>query len=542
MRMIRKTTALLMALLLMATSILPSMLISAAAASYVDSDVMLPAQSAYQFLSGSGTVTFNGQTVAVNTNGAAKVELQPLMIQNEFDLNTMNALLMTLNASKEFKMTITLSSSASGETAYSVLSSADGDFNKGFRVSDGYIAAGVYDDVALEIASLCASDLTTAQRKSMYISSIVLETKEAASIRLLELQASTVEAPADAISLLPSSASGWQQPQNMSSIVVNDQGAHVLTPIYGVSAGNGNATYIFSSPIKVSLFSELRFNFNVSNKVTIQLDLVGTDSNGQQHSSSLKLNSLFDNSVAINKPAGAGHYEGTFTMSQIVEHYKKYKTDSDAINTNSGANIDMNLYDIVDNGMITITQLRIYSVDYPTTMYDFAIVEPEVEQNKLNLMPSPDIAAEFGLSYDADGNLVATANKAASFEFPVRKFYNINELWYFQAIVTSTCGFDIRFMCEGIAKENNNAGATPDTICSKETRLSGDWNLHYGVSNNRQIEVKFQGSPNWAGLIPADGTYYVDYITIVLEEAGTVKLSAMNMGKSTAEGYVTELD
>lgn len=152
------------------------------------------------------------------------------------------------------------------------------------------------------------------------------------------------------------------------------------------------------------------------------------------------------------------------------------------------------------------------------SMFNFSILSAETLQTgPVSMMPTAQPAGAATLT---DGVLTVTGTANTAVTYNVNQTYNINTLPNLFYDLSSTANFEITFNTTGTDELNVNlAGDFAPTAGGTAYVDAGDY----------ITSAPFRGSPNWFGLIPADGSYIINYITITLKSEGSIAIYDLYM-------------
>lgn len=521
-RMLRKTTALVMTVLLVLTTVLSVMPVSAFATTAAQTSV-LPGESARVRTTGGVSHVSTDNAITVTATAAGKAVITPDSASvKTFDMTQFNGLSMAVNSNAEFKLSLTFFSM---DTYSSVtLSSADGDFNRVLPQLDAYIPAGAYSGAMDMTAAFKAKNSTfdAADMSSVYLSAVTVETDAAATVTISALDVAEYSTKTGK-SLLTGTPEEEDAP--VSTALVDN--------VYSLTSSDDYGRVRFRSTVTASLYASLHYNFTIENEAAdVESATISVFVQyGGDKECDFKLNCAitqdFDHAVTA---MGAGHYEGTVSMADVQNAYNKYCEQAE----------DVTEQDIVNDGIITITGVSIhlaFGSGGTVDVYDLSVSEPEAVAAP-SLMPSSAQVAENDITMK-DGWIVLSGDEGDTVSYTLDTYYNIKEYDYLAANVVSNTAYDIIVTGEG-------AGNSTQTLKSINTRnglslssgkTDGDWwSTDWGVSTNNVVttfQQAFIGAPEYHAVINANNMYHITKITIVLGGKGTVKISALRM--TTAE-------
>ncbi len=527
MRSLRKTTALLMTMLLVLTTVLSVMPVSVFAKTAAQTSVLPGASATVRATDGVSAVSTDN-AITVTATAAGKAVITPDSASAKpFDMTMFNGLSMSVSSTAEFKLSLTFFSL---NTFTSVtLSSADGDFNRVLPQLNAYIPAGNYSG-AMDAASVLAaknSAFNAKAQSSVYLRSVTVETDAAAEVTISALDVAEY-----------STETGTSLLTGTQATHAGTVGVTAVDNGYSLSTSDGYAAIRFTSTVKASLYANLHYNFTIENAVSnvekSTFTVYVQDASGAERD--FKLNSAITGNADADAAMTAGHYEGTVSMAKVKEAYQAYC-----------AKAGVTEQDIVDDGMITITGFKVHlSITGGGTVdvYDISVSEPEAVAAP-SLMPSAAQVAENGITVK-DGWIVLSGNEGDTVSYTLDTYYNILTYDTIAANIISDTAYDIIITGEGAGTSSNN---DHDTLGEIHTRnglhlSSGDtagdwWDTSIGVSTNNTIGVfthGFYGSANWNGRVNANDMYHIKKVTIQLGGAGTVKVSALRMTTASDAG------
>ncbi len=488
--------------------------------------------------SGSGTVSANANALSVKTNGTGAVVASLSGSSFYLDADGFNALSLSVNTTAATSLTLKLTN-GSGSTVS--LTSAN-HFARSTHLEDGKLPVGDCGAIVLDIAKLTGWNNTL-----VTISSITVQTTAAASVVFYGMEATVKEAAPTGVSLLPSSVSSWGATDENGVVSAVNGG-------YSLALGTGNWTaspYDFSAnAVQASLFSQLYYNIDVEQGASVMLffehvqsDAFNTLNLGWGRHVFIKINSLIDKgNSSIDAAIREGHYEGTISMADIMALLPEYHPGGSCYNGSC------TVYDLVKQGTVRIGAIKLFASGDTMTVYDLAVVESEYMRDTFSLMPSAEVAAAAGLSYDSNGWLTyKTTAASTSMEIPVGKYIDIDDLNTMMAAVTfsfsgsqsvSNYAWDFGVRFSGYHK-------TGDYIESKMVYLWDNWgasssNQWHTPQKNAQsnLSVKqdyYSALYNYSNICTLDNTVYVESFRVRTGAAGTLKIRGMALATSSSE-------
>lgn len=517
---------------------------------------------------GDGSALATAHALSVTTNGTSAVTVPLNNASFYVDENGFNALALSVNTSQKVSLALTLSKN--GETKELTTAAH---FGTATLVDEnGMLPAGDRGTIVLNIVELM--DWTSG---TVTITDITVTTAAAGTVVFYGMAATTADAaPTGGNSLLPTATGDWNvEPKGNSTFTIVEKQAPNGWSLTSTDGNNPSASYeiaVSNRPV-VSLFSSLRYNFNVSQGATILLyfnyvnnsafdaEQVINDSN---HASYVRLNSLFAETAIDSGVIPAGHYEGEISLAKVVNDlYPAY-----IVTEPVGSTPKKTVQDLVLNDMVQIQGIKVFTDMNATedltnnmTLYDFSVVEPAVVNGPLDLMPSAQVVENIeSVSYD-DGQLTYTASAKESVTIPIGKYVDIETYKRMafrvsaQTQGTGSDGFswDVGFTVKRLHPTND--GNTTHTVTlwndwgSAGSDASSSSHEYYTKQkatsvSNYSANQDISGSLTWNGILAknTDAGYnnahnrvaYVENIVLKLGSAGTMTIDGLCLTDETS--------